>query len=200
MAEVTKYRPKIVFVLGGPGSGKGTQCEKIVSTYGWGHLSAGELLRAERKNPESDKGQLIEEIITAGKIVPSEITVGLLKDAMLVDKKPGYLIDGFPRNQENYDVWASVLAPSDEIEVAEKYCMFFECSETVMEERLLKRAETSGRSDDNIETIKKRFRTFVEQTVPVCDLYEKRGVLRKINAERDIDAISADVLPLFDES
>lgn len=195
MAE--KYRPKIVFVLGGPGSGKGTQCATIVETHGWGHLSAGDLLRAERKNPNSDKGQLIEDIITAGKIVPSHITVGLLKDAMLADKKPGYLIDGFPRNQENYDVWAQVLGPCDEIEIEEKYCLFFECSETVMEARLLKRAETSGRSDDNIETIKKRFRTFVEQTVPVCDLYEKRGLLQKVNAERVVEEVSADVLPLF---
>ena len=146
-----------------------------------------------------DKGQLIESIITAGKIVPSEITVGLLKDAMLGQSdKPGFLIDGFPRNQENYDVWAKVLGECANVECDEKYCMFFECSEKVMEERLLKRAETSGRSDDNIETIKKRFRTFVESTVPVCDLYKERDILKTINAERGIEEVSADVLKLFE--
>ena len=146
-----------------------------------------------------DKGKLIEDIITAGKIVPSEITVGLLVSAMKDQKdKPGFLIDGFPRNQENYDVWAKVLGECDDVECDEKYCMFFQCSEKVMEERLLKRAETSGRSDDNIETIKKRFATFIESTVPVCELYKTRGILKEINAERGIEEVSTDVLALFD--
>ncbi|XP_047577995.1 UMP-CMP kinase-like [Lutra lutra] len=72
-------KPLVVFVLGGPGAGKGTQCARIVEKYGYTHLSAGELLRDERKNPDSQYGELIEKYIKDGKIVPVEITISLLK-------------------------------------------------------------------------------------------------------------------------
>lgn len=74
--------PNIVFVLGAPGSGKGTQCEKIVEKFGYVHLSAGDLLRDERQRPGSEFGALIEDYITNGNIVPVEITCSLLKNAM----------------------------------------------------------------------------------------------------------------------
>lgn len=75
-------KPKVVFVLGAPGSGKGTQCAKIVDAFGYTHLSAGDLLREERAKPDSKNGRLIEECIVNGKIVPVEITCNLLEDAM----------------------------------------------------------------------------------------------------------------------
>ena len=72
-------KPQVVFVLGGPGAGKGTQCARIVEKYGYIHLSAGELLRDERKNPDSQYGELTEKYIKDGKIVPVEITISLLR-------------------------------------------------------------------------------------------------------------------------
>lgn len=94
----------VIFVLGGPGSGKGTQCAKLVSDYGFTHLSAGDLLRAEQDRPDSEFGNLIKEYIKEGTIVPMEITVKLLENAMravLDEKKKGkddeagrFLIDG----------------------------------------------------------------------------------------------------------
>lgn len=97
----------MIFVLGGPGSGKGTQCAKLVSDYGFTHLSAGDLLRAEQDRPESEFGNLIKEYIKEGTIVPMEITVKLLENAMraVLDEKKGkddeggertgrFLIDG----------------------------------------------------------------------------------------------------------
>lgn len=75
-------KPKVVFVLGAPGAGKGTQCEKIVAEYGFTHLSAGDLLREERNRKGSEFGALIEDYITNGKIVPVEITCSLLENAM----------------------------------------------------------------------------------------------------------------------
>lgn len=79
----------VIFVLGGPGSGKGTQCAKLVSGYGFTHLSAGDLLRAEQDRPDSEFGQLIREYIKEGTIVPMEITVKLLENAMraVLDEK-----------------------------------------------------------------------------------------------------------------
>lgn len=79
-------KPKVVFVLGAPGSGKGTQCSRIVDTFGYTHLSAGDLLREERARPDSQFGNLIEECIVNGKIVPVEITCSLLENAMIKTK------------------------------------------------------------------------------------------------------------------
>ena len=92
--------PIVIFILGGPGSGKGTQCELIQTNFKFHHLSAGDLLRAERNKPGSENGALIQKYIDEGKIVPSQITIALLEQAM---KEKGwengkFLIDGFPRN------------------------------------------------------------------------------------------------------
>merc|ERR1711892_1077052 len=94
-------KPNIMFVLGGPGAGKGTQCAKIVEQFGHVHLSAGDLLRAERASPGSQYGELIEHHITNGTIVPVEITCSLLERAMTESEKNDFLIDGFPRNEES---------------------------------------------------------------------------------------------------
>lgn len=79
---MSQAKPKVIFVLGAPGSGKGTQCAKIVSDYGYVHLCAGDLLRAERNRPESKLGEMIEEYITAGQIIPVAITCSLIENAM----------------------------------------------------------------------------------------------------------------------
>lgn len=78
----TADKPKVVFVLGAPGSGKGTQCAKIVEQFGYVHLSAGDLLRAERNRPDSDLGEMIERYIKAGAIIPVAVTCSLLENAM----------------------------------------------------------------------------------------------------------------------
>merc|ERR1712010_75341 len=95
-------RPVAFFVLGGPGAGKGTQCAKLVEHYGFTHLSAGDLLRAERKSG-SENATLINNYINEGKIVPVEITVNLIKNAMeaVLPECNRFLIDGFPRNTDN---------------------------------------------------------------------------------------------------
>lgn len=80
--ETAAEKPKIVFVLGAPGSGKGTQCAKIVELFNYVHLSAGDLLRAERNRPGSDLAEMIEENIQAGRIIPVAVTCSLLERAM----------------------------------------------------------------------------------------------------------------------
>ena len=197
-------KPAIVFVLGGPGVGKGTQCALLNKHYGFVHLSAGDLLRAERADPNSKHGKLIDTYIAEGKIVPSEVTVALLKKALLFHVSTGkarFLIDGFPRSEENLLGFEKVL----QLYVDVKCVLFFEvraaflcsgsmqtalvqCPEEEMQRRLLARNE--GRPDDNIETIQKRFvlqlfaarsddhcrfRTYLESTVPILKLFEKQG-------------------------
>jgi hypothetical protein len=99
-AAASSPKPRVVFVLGGPGAGKGTQCAHIVSDFGFVHLSAGDLLRDEQKKG-GETGNMIKKLIAEGAIVPVAVTLGLLKQAMQEHQKEGrnlFLIDGFPRN------------------------------------------------------------------------------------------------------
>jgi len=181
---------KVYFVLGGPGSGKGTQCAKIVDDYGFVHLSAGDLLRAEVKSGSED-GIMIDGMIKNGEIVPMHVTLKLLHAAMKKnDEASGFLIDGFPRKMDQGLEFEDKVVPCQAI-------LFFECSEETMEARLLKRGETSGRSDDNAESIRKRFKTFVEVSMPVVDHFEKDGRVCKISAEQTPDEVYAEVKKFF---
>ncbi|KAF9907778.1 hypothetical protein BX616_000336, partial [Lobosporangium transversale] len=90
----------VIFVLGGPGVGKGTQCANLVRDFGFVHLSAGDLLRAEQERPGSQYGDLIRSYIKEGKIVPMEVTIALLENAMLASGQTRFLIDGFPRKMD----------------------------------------------------------------------------------------------------
>ena len=175
---------KIIFVLGGPGSGKGTQCSKLVEEFGIIHLSAGDLLRAHMKSGSKD-GNMVAEMIKNGQIVPSHVTVSLLEKAMKESGKDTFLIDGFPRNEENRASFEKQTG------ISPRCVLFFDCSEQVMQERLLGRNE--GRTDDNIETIKKRFGVFKEQSMPVVEYYRNMGKVAQIDAERSAEDVYADV-------
>lgn len=185
---VEETKPNAIFVLGGPGSGKGTQCEKIITDFGLKHLSVGDLLRMEM-NTESPLAQQIKECMSQGKLVPSEVPVKLLKQA--IDKEPkgtNFLIDGFPRNQENITEWEKLIGDSVNI----KKILYYECSFETMEKRILERGKTSGRTDDNPESLKKRFDTYQKETSPVIEQYTKSKMVAKINAEREVDQVYDD--------
>jgi UMP-CMP kinase len=175
--------PTVVFVLGGPGAGKGTQCANIVRDFGFTHLSAGDLLRAHMKSGSAD-GNMVAEMIKQGQIVPSEVTVNLLLGAMKDSGKSTFLIDGFPRNKENRDAWERTAGYDCD------FVLFFDCPEDVMLQRLLGRNE--GRTDDNVETIKKRFKTFQESSMPVVQYYEGLGKVRSVAATASPEAVYAD--------
>eukprot|EP00418_Pyrodinium_bahamense_P019092 CAMPEP_0179125478 /NCGR_PEP_ID=MMETSP0796-20121207/59345_1 /TAXON_ID=73915 /ORGANISM="Pyrodinium bahamense, Strain pbaha01" /LENGTH=278 /DNA_ID=CAMNT_0020824179 /DNA_START=79 /DNA_END=915 /DNA_ORIENTATION=- len=194
-ADESAVGPEVVFVLGGPGCGKGTFSTRVVEQFGFKHLSAGDLLRAERQRPGSSVGELIEARIKEGRIVPSEITVGLLEQEMrrLGWEGGKYLVDGFPRNLDNAQAWENILARRTRL----RFCLVIECSQECMERRLLHRGLTSGRSDDNIETIRKRFVTFQEESVPVLERFEREGLVRKVNSEPGIDAVWHEVETIF---
>ena len=172
-------KPNVIFVLGGPGSGKGTQCDNITKNFNFQHFSAGDLLRAERDSG-SETAELINSYIVEGKIVPVEITCGLLRKAM---EKAGwdekeYLIDGFPRNENNYEGWVNAMG---EITVT-RAILFLDLDKETMKQRILKRGETSGRNDDNETAVEKRFNTYVNETLPVIEMYEKKGLVKKVDA------------------
>jgi UMP-CMP kinase len=134
----------VLFVLGGPGAGKGTQCANLVRDYNFTHLSAGDLLRAEQDRKDSEFGDLIKSYIKDGKIVPMEVTVQLLENAMTEvvekdkDHKGKFLIDGFPRKMDQALKFEETVCPS-------KFVLFYDCPEEEMQKRLLKRGETMQR-------------------------------------------------------
>lgn len=192
---------EVIFILGGPGSGKGTQCEKLTEKYPhWTHLSAGDLLRAERKKPDSELSKIINEHIAEGKLVPSEITVELLYNAMKdaynkTNTNKHFLIDGFPRNQGNVDAWNTMQ--SSKLRANIKFVLFFDCSEEIMTSRLLQRGKTSGRNDDEVDVIRKRFLTYRNESMPIIQMYEKNGLLKTISADKSVDDVFKDVSTLF---
>ncbi|QKX62482.1 uncharacterized protein TRUGW13939_09643 [Talaromyces rugulosus] len=181
----------VVFFLGGPGAGKGTQSANLVRDYGFNHLSAGDLLRAEQTREGSQYGEMIREYIREGKIVPMEVTVTLLSNAMAEileqgtsksTNPPRFLIDGFPRQLDQAHFFEASVCVS-------KLVLFLECPEEVLQARLLKRGETSGREDDNAASIKKRFTTFLQTSMPVVDEFEKQGKVISVSATGSIDEV-----------
>ncbi|MFN3828360.1 MAG: nucleoside monophosphate kinase [Micavibrio sp.] len=183
-------KPNVVYVLGGPGAGKGTMCELAEIQLGWTHLSTGVLLRAEQE-AGGPTTKIIKEYIEAGKLVPNEIVVRLLKDAMerviRTTGRRNFLIDGFPRSLSNLEAWYEVFGREDDL----PKMLYFECPFEVLEKRILGRAKFSGRSDDNIESMKLRFDTFKTETLPTVELFKDKGKCVEIDTSQDREAVYA---------
>lgn len=177
-------KPKVLYVLGGPGSGKGTQCENFIKNFGFKHLSAGELLREEVKRG-TELGQEINGYITQGLLVPGETTVRLLRNTMeeLGWNKHIFIIDGFPRNFSNIEFWQNVM--KDDVEIVG--VLYLSCSEETMQSRILKRGLTSGRTDDNAEAFKTRIRIYLDESYPVIEHYRKLNKLYEANANGSVE-------------
>jgi len=177
---------KIIFIIGGPGCGKGTQCEKIVNDFGFEHLSSGDLLRAEVASG-SEAGKALQETMASGQLVSNETVLGLMKNK--IESSPnakGFLIDGYPRTvDQGLSFEEKVGAPTAVI--------YFEADEETLVARLLHRAQTSGRADDNEVTIRSRLAVFSEQTVPVINHYKSKNIVHQLNSLRSIDEIYGDV-------
>jgi len=180
----------VVYVLGGPGAGKGTQCARLVQRYGCVHLSAGDLLRAEQDRPGSEHGKLIRHCIVEGQVVPMEVTLKLLENAMKEAVSKGttfFLIDGFPRKMDQAVEFDRVVCPAS-------LALLLICPEDVLLSRLLERGKTSGRADDNEASIRKRFRTFIETSMPVIDYYRSKDKVLEVDSSRSIDAVDHDLV------
>lgn len=148
-------------------------------------------MREERQSG-SGLADLINECIREGKIVPAEITVGLLKTAMEKSGSTKFLVDGFPRDMDNLRCWESIM-----VEARVQFLLFLDCTEEVMKERLLERGKTSGRADDNLDSIIKRFKTYEELTRPIINHFDSLGLVRKVDSTNDPDTVFADVSKLF---
>jgi adenylate kinase family enzyme len=185
-------KPRIVFVIGGPGCGKGTQCKRIVQNFKYQSFSTGDLLRQYVKE-KKDGYEEIDNQMKEGKLISSSTLMKVLKEYILNSRNKKILVDGYPRNQENVDVWEKEM--KDLVEV--KGALYIEVSNEEMKKRLLGRNE--GRADDNEETIAKRLTTFEQETKPIVDYFEKQGNLIKIDGMKTVDEISKEIGDKFKE-
>jgi adenylate kinase family enzyme len=190
--QAADEKPRIVFVIGGPGCGKGTQCKRIVQNFKYQSFSTGDLLRQYVKD-KKDGYEEIDNQMKEGKLISSSTLMKVLKEYILNSRNKKILVDGYPRNQENVDVWEKEM--KDLVEV--KGALYIEVSNEEMKKRLLGRNE--GRADDNEETIAKRLTTFEKETKPIVEYFEKQGNLIKIDGMKTVDEISKEIGDKFKE-
>ncbi|MDA7915968.1 nucleoside monophosphate kinase [Verrucomicrobia bacterium] len=178
----------IVFVLGGPGSGKGTMCELAETQLGWTHISTGELIRAEVE-AGGPNAAAIEESLIAGKLSPTKTIVTLMKNAIELavrtTGKINFLLDGFPRSLENMEGWYEVFGRDTEL----PKMLFFDCPFEVLEKRILGRAHFTGRSDDNLESIKAKYDTFQAETLPAVEFFKSKNKCIEIDTSQGREAV-----------
>jgi adenylate kinase len=180
-----------VLLIGPPGSGKGTQGERLAARFGLEHLAAGDLLRDEVDN-DTPLGREVDRIMQRGDLVPDDVILRLLMPRVLAASEGnGYVLDGFPRTVEQA-VEARKLA--DETGAGPHAVIYLDAPQDELVRRILARAATEGRSDDNPETVANRLRVFDEATHPLVDYYRRRGLLHVINANQDEDAVTSDIL------
>ena len=163
-------KPQVIFIMGGPGAGKGTQCAKLVEKFGFATYSTGDLLRGVVKEKKAEGWQQLEADMKEGKLISSERVLFYLKDAILKSDKKIILVDGYPRNQENMDVWDKMM--KDVVDV--KAALFFDCPTEEMKKRILGRNE--GRADDKEKNILKRIEVFDKETRHIAHNIEKQRI------------------------
>ncbi|XP_055329307.1 UMP-CMP kinase-like [Paramacrobiotus metropolitanus] len=186
-------KPSVVFVLGAPGCGKGTQCPLIVRDFGYVHLSAGDLLREERESKDSPYGELILNYMKEGKIVPVEITCSLLENAMRKSGRSHFLIDGFPRNQNNLEGWNRQMGHKTNL----LFVLHLDAPKELCVQRCLKRGAQSGRPDDNLDSLGKRFDTYMNDTMPIINFYAERGLVRKVSTVPPPEEVHRELTGIF---
>lgn len=186
--DPTRPRPKIILVIGGPGSGKGTQSLKIAERYGFQYVSVGELLRKKIHSTSSNrKWSLIAKIITTGELAPQETTITEIKQKLMqMPDEEGIVIDGFPR-----DV-AQALSFEDQI-CTPDLVVFLACANQRLKERLLKRAEQQGRPDDNPRATQRRLMNFKQNAAPLVKYFQEKGLIMTFDADRDEDEVFYDI-------
>uniref|UniRef100_A0A674H5T0 Adenylate kinase isoenzyme 5 n=1 Tax=Taeniopygia guttata TaxID=59729 RepID=A0A674H5T0_TAEGU len=191
--DPARPRPKIILVIGGPGSGKGTQSLKIAERYGFNYISVGELLRKKIHSTSSNrKWSLIAKIITTGELAPQETTITEIKQRLMqIPDEEGIVIDGFPR-----DV-AQAISFEDQI-CTPDLVVFLACSSQRLKERLLKRAEQQGRPDDNLKATQRRLMNFKQNAIPLVKYFQEKGLIITFDADRDEEEVFSDISSAVD--
>ena len=186
---------KNIVIFGAPGSGKGTQSDKMIEKYGLNHISTGDVLRSEI-NKGKKKKKTAASYIDKGNLIPDDLMVSILAGVYdsFGDHK-GVIFDGFPRTIPQAEALKKMLD-----ERGDKVAAMIELDvpEDELMKRLILRGQQSGRADDNEETIKKRLVVYHSQTQPLIEWYKKEGLHYHINGSGELDRIFADICKVID--
>lgn len=185
-----------IVIFGAPGSGKGTQSERIVEKYGINHISTVDVLRAEIKNG-TELGKTAKGYIDQGQLIPDELMIDILASVFdsFKDSK-GVIFDGFPRTIAQAEALKKMLAErGQDVSVM----VDLDVPEEELMVRLIKRGKDSGRADDNEETIKKRLHVYHSQTAPLIDWYKNEKKYQHINGLGTMEGIFAEICEAVDK-
>jgi adenylate kinase len=185
-----------VLFIGPPGSGKGTQGERLAQRLGLEHIAAGDLLRAEVANG-TPLGRQVADLMQRGELVPDVVILSLLMPRVLAASEAnGYLLDGFPRSVEQA-VEARALA--ERAGASPDAVIYLDAPREELVRRILARAAIEGRADDNPDTVANRLQVFDEATRPLVDYYRKRGLLQVVDANRDEDDVTQSIVAALEQ-
>jgi adenylate kinase len=176
-----------LLLIGPPGAGKGTQAVRLAEAYGVPAISTGDIFRSNVKN-ETELGKQAKAYMDAGDNVPDSLTNALIRDRLAEsDAEHGFLLDGYPRTEDQVrELDAFLLGHGQALDVVVELV----ADPDIVVERLRKRAVEQGRSDDDEAVVRHRLEVYREQTEPLIDLYENRGVLVKIDAIGSVDEVT----------
>jgi adenylate kinase len=175
-----------IVLFGPPGSGKGTQSEKLIEKYKLVHLSTGDLLRNEITN-KTELGIKAKAIMDKGELVSDEIVIGMIRNKLNSNKNSnGFIFDGFPRTVAQAGTLDKLLEESGK---PISLMVTLDVQKDELVKRLLKRGEQTGRADDNLQTIENRINVYMNQTAPVIEFYKKQGKYRPVQGIGTIEDI-----------
>jgi adenylate kinase len=179
-----------ILLLGPQGSGKGTQAKRIEAEYGIPHIATGDMLRAAI-HQGTELGREVKPIVESGQLVPDELMIDLIRERLSEpDAAGGFVLDGFPRTSAQADALDAML---DEIGRGLSIVFEFQVPDDVATERLLKRSELEGRTDDSPDVIARRLALYHEQTEPLVEHYRFQGNLVGIHADRSVNEVFSEI-------
>ncbi len=186
-----------VVIFGAPGSGKGTQSERLINEYGLYHISTGEVLREHIANG-TELGKIADSYISQGQLIPDNLMVDILDDLLEKNQatRDGVIFDGFPRTVPQAHALNEMLARRGSKVHA---VVGLEVGEEELVKRILKRGKETGRADDNLDTVKKRLDVYHSQTSPLRDLYIAEGKYHGIDGTGSVESIFKEIKTRLDK-
>ena len=184
-----------IIIFGAPGSGKGTQSERIAEKYQLTHISTGDVLRNEIAK-QTELGKLADSYMSKGNLVPDQVVINVLNEFLTNNAdKAGFIFDGFPRTLPQGEAMDAMLEANNErIDVV----LWLDVEDDELIDRLLKRGKDSGREDDTFDTIKARLKVYYNETAPLQDFYTKQDKLVQIKGTGTVDDIFSRIVAAID--
>ncbi|MCL2091669.1 MAG: adenylate kinase [Micrococcales bacterium] len=184
-----------IVLMGPPGAGKGTQAVRLASRFAVPTISTGDIFRANVKN-STTLGKQVVECIDKGLLVPDQLTNAVVADRLAQpDAASGFVLDGYPRNPDQVAALDQFLADRD-VELDVVIEIVVEAEEVT--QRMLRRAQVEGRTDDTAETIAERLAVYTAQTEPLAEIYVNRGILAQVDGLAEIDEVTERLVAAVD--